>query len=54
VIWWILGALLLMPLMLGMREMVLVIGGAQWMSLVGHLLYGVVTGLVFIPLARNE
>lgn len=33
VIWWVLGALILMPLMLGMSAMVLQIGSAQWMSL---------------------
>lgn len=54
VVWWILGALILMPLLLGMTQMVLVIGGAQWMSLIGHLLYGLVTGLIFVPLARRE
>lgn len=53
VIWWVLGALILMPLMLGMGDMVLQIGGDQWMSLVGHLIYGIVTGLLFIPLSKR-
>lgn len=53
VIWWVLGALILMPLLLGMTQMILVIESAQWMSLIGHLIYGVVTGLVFVPLARR-
>lgn len=50
VIWWVLGALILMPLMLGMTQMILAIGGPQWMSLLGHILYGVVTGLLFVLL----
>ena len=53
VIWWLLGALTLMPLFLGMTQMVFVIGQAQWMSLVGHLIYGVITALVFIPLRKR-
>jgi uncharacterized membrane protein YagU involved in acid resistance len=53
VIWWVLGALILMPLMLGMSAMVLQIGGDQWMSLLGHLIFGVVTGLVFLPLSKR-
>lgn len=51
--WWVLGALILMPLMLGMNEMVLQIGSAQWMSLIGHVIYGVVTGLLLVPLSRR-
>jgi uncharacterized membrane protein YagU involved in acid resistance len=54
VVWWVLGALTLMPLMLGMNEMVFVIGQPQWMSLVGHILYGLVTALVFTALARRS
>jgi hypothetical protein len=42
-----------MPLMLGMSAMVLQIGGDQWMSLLGHLIFGVVTGLVFLPLSKR-
>lgn len=53
VIWWVLGALVAMPLMLGMSDMVLQIGGAQWMSLVGHIIYGIVAGLLFIPLSKR-
>ena len=54
VIWWVLGALILMPLMLGMSQMVFVIEQAQWMSLLGHIIYGIVTALVFFALRRNE
>jgi hypothetical protein len=42
-----------MPLFLGMTQMILVIGGAQWMSLIGHLVYGVVTGLAFLYLRQR-
>lgn len=52
-VWWVLGALILMPLLLGMNEMVFVIGQAQWMSLVGHILYGVAAAAVFTALARR-
>ena len=53
--WWllVLGALVLMPLGLGMTQMVLVIGADQWLSLLGHLIYGVVTAVVFVPLSRR-
>jgi hypothetical protein len=53
VIWWVLGALIMMPLGLGMAEMVLQVGEMQWMSLLGHLIYGVVTGLLFVLLIRR-
>jgi uncharacterized membrane protein YagU involved in acid resistance len=51
--WWILGALILMPLLLGMSQMVLVIGGPQWMSLIGHIIYGLITGALFVPLNQR-
>lgn len=54
IVWWVLGALTLMPLMLGMSQMVFVVEQAQWMSLLGHIIYGVVTALVFLALRRNE
>jgi uncharacterized membrane protein YagU involved in acid resistance len=54
VVWWVLGALVLMPLMLGMTQMVFVIGQAQWMSLLGHIIYGLVTSFVFIPLVKRS
>jgi hypothetical protein len=47
VIWWVLGALILMPIGLGMANMVFQIGTAQWLSLMGHLFYGIVTSLLF-------
>jgi hypothetical protein len=33
--------------------LVLQVGGDQWMSLTGHLIFGVVTGLVFLPLSKR-
>lgn len=39
VAWWVLGALLAMPLVMGMP--VLQVGGMQLMSLLGHIVYGV-------------
>jgi uncharacterized membrane protein YagU involved in acid resistance len=45
IVWWVLGALLLMPLMLGMGQMVFVLGGPQWKSLLGHVVFGAVTGM---------
>lgn len=53
VVWWVLGALVLMPLMLGMSQMVFAIGTDQWMSLLGHIIFGLVTAFVFIPLVRR-
>ncbi|MCH7638874.1 MAG: hypothetical protein IH855_05365 [Bacteroidetes bacterium] len=47
VVWWVLGALIMMPLALGMNEMVLTIGQPQVMSLIGHLVFGLVTAYVF-------
>ncbi len=54
IVWWVLGALVLMPLLLGMTQMVFVIGQAQWMSLLGHIIYGLVTSFVFIPLVKRS
>lgn len=53
VIWWIGGALVAMPLMLGMNDMVLAIGDMQLTSLLGHLAFGVATGLVVYVAARR-
>ena len=54
IVWWVLGALILMPLLLGMTHMILVLGQPQWMSLLGHIIYGLVTSFVFIPLAKRN
>jgi uncharacterized membrane protein YagU involved in acid resistance len=42
VILWVVGALLIMPAMLGMP--VFQVGQPQWQSLVGHIVYGVALG----------
>ncbi len=52
-IWWMLGALIAMPLMLGMSQMVFQIGQPQMMSLMGHVIYGVITALLFVPLSKR-
>ena len=48
-IWWVLGPMILMPLLLGMG---LQFGAAftpqMLMSLLGHLVYGLITGLVYV------
>lgn len=49
VIWWVLGALLIMPAMMGMP--VFQVGEMQLQSLVGHLVYGVALGVVFQAVA---
>ena len=54
VVWWLLGALTLMPLFLGMTQMVFVIGTDQWLSLMGHILYGLVTAFIFVALAKRN
>lgn len=51
VIWWVLGALILMPAILGMTQMIFVIGQMQWMSLIGHIIFTVIMALVFKALA---
>lgn len=53
VAWWIIGALILMPLLLGMGAMVLVIEQTQLISLVGHLVFGVVAALVVHVASRR-
>lgn len=47
IIWWVLGALIIMPLVLGMSAMVLVIEDMQLMSLVGHVIFGIITATVY-------
>jgi uncharacterized membrane protein YagU involved in acid resistance len=53
IVWWVLGALILMPLMLGMTQMVLAVGGPQWMSLLGHVIYGAILGVGFTYFAKR-
>jgi uncharacterized membrane protein YagU involved in acid resistance len=53
VIWWVLGALVLMPALLGMFQMIFVIEQTQWMSLLGHIIFGEVLALSFVWLYRR-
>jgi uncharacterized membrane protein YagU involved in acid resistance len=52
VVWWVLGALLIMPAQLGMP--VFELNTTAWQSLMGHLLFGLVLGIVYVVLARRE
>lgn len=52
---WVGGALVLMPLFLGMPKMVLNLSGSTpWFSLVGHVAYGFVAGGVALWLEKRE
>ena len=49
VIWWVLGPLVLMPLLLGMGlQFGMAFAPPMLMSLMGHLIYGLLTGLVYV------
>ena len=53
VIWWVLGPLVLMPLLLGMGlQFGMAFAPPMLMSLVGHLIYGLLTGLVYVAYVR--
>jgi uncharacterized membrane protein YagU involved in acid resistance len=54
IIWWILGALIVMPLVLGMSQMVLQIGDPQWMSLIGHIIFGIVTAAFYTLITQRS
>lgn len=51
-VWWVLGPLVLMPAMLGMP--LFMFNQDTMMSLVGHLLYGVVAAAVLYGLSRRS
>ena len=53
IIWWVLGALVLMPSLLGMFQMIFVIEQMQWMSLLGHIIFAEVLALSFVWLYRR-
>lgn len=53
-LWWLLGALMIMPAWLGMADMVFEVGENQWWSLAGHLIYGVILGLVTALFVRRQ
>ncbi len=51
VVWWVLGALILMPTKLGMP--VFMINTMAWQSLMGHMIFGLVLGVVAVALTRK-
>ena len=51
-VWWILGPLLVMPTMMGMGpQLGMAFSGDMLMSLMGHLIYGLITGAAFKAIA---
>ena len=53
-VWWILGPLLIMPIMMGMGpQLGVALTMPMMISLVGHLIYGVATGLAYPMAARR-
>lgn len=50
---WVVGALIVMPAWLGMSEMIFVIGQDQIMSLIGHVLFGMVLGAAYHAVATQ-
>jgi hypothetical protein len=47
-VWWVLGPLVIMPVMMGMGlQFAMAFSGPMLMSLMGHAIYGLVTGLVY-------
>jgi len=58
IVWWILGALVLMPLFFGMPPfaslMMAPMRPVAMGSLVGHVLYGVILGVGYLLLGRNR
>ncbi|SDI76468.1 hypothetical protein SAMN04488693_12234 [Arthrobacter subterraneus] len=51
-LWWLLGPLLLMPTMMGMP--VFMIDAAAWVSLLGHLIYGIILGVSASAMLRGR
>ncbi len=51
-VWWVLGALVAMPAMMGMP--VFQLNAMAWQSLAGHLVFGLILGLVFAALSRRH
>jgi len=56
-VWWILGGLLLMPVLLGMPAFAPLMMPAMRMvamgSLIGHLIYGLILGVVYVAMTRR-
>lgn len=54
-IWWIIGALTIMPLILGMAvQYSEALSEMSLMSLMGHLIYGVILGLIYYQLTKTK
>ncbi len=54
-VWWVLGPLVIMPSMLGMGlQFNAAFSGANLLSLMGHMIYGVVTGLGYAWFIRRS
>lgn len=51
-LWWVLGPLLIMPMMMGMP--VFVVDAAALWSLMGHLIYGLVLGLTAVAVLNRR
>ncbi|MDQ1306682.1 MAG: hypothetical protein QG671_2514 [Actinomycetota bacterium] len=51
VAWWVMGALLLMPAKLGMP--VFMLNTMAWQSLMGHMIFGAVLGVVAVAVIRK-
>jgi uncharacterized membrane protein YagU involved in acid resistance len=60
VLWWVLGPMILMPLLLGMgaqgvaSQFGAAFSAPMLMSLFGHLIYGLLTGLVYVAYATSR
>ncbi|MGD9954561.1 MAG: hypothetical protein AB7V23_00700, partial [Candidatus Nanopelagicales bacterium] len=52
VVWWVLGPLLLMPAKLGMP--LFQVNDMVWKSLMGHMIFGIVLGLVTALILRRS
>lgn len=57
VFWWVLGGLILMPVLLGMPAFAQLqdpmMRPVAWGSLVGHLMFGIILGLVAVSLLKK-
>ncbi len=57
VLWWILGGLILMPIFLGMSAFaplrMPMMRPVAFASLMGHVIFGVILGLTFVPLRKT-
>lgn len=45
--WWILGGLIIMPAWLGREDLIFRFTATAWQSLVGHIMYGLLLGLIY-------